>query len=76
MDRITGDAMTLMRQASMTAHTYMIDGIRSVDESFGEGYAKDHPELVSAFIQTCAMDYATAVLASVVQDVSELIKRD
>ena len=50
---------TLMRQAVMTSAEYMSGAIREIDAKFGEGYAKKHPELVAAFINSCAMDYAT-----------------
>ncbi len=76
MDRITNDATTLLRQAPMTAKTYLIEAIKAIDQALGDGYAEKHPALVSAFIQTCAMDFATAVLASVAQDIGELVRRD
>lgn len=44
-------------QASINALEYMEDSIKYIDRLFGEGYAKQHPELVGAFIQTCAIDY-------------------
>jgi hypothetical protein len=52
MDTITG-------QAVMTAHTYLFDAIKSIDRAFGEGYAKDHPELVSRYVYTnvCPRSY-------------------
>ncbi len=76
MDRITNDAATLMRQAPMTAQTYLIDAIKSIDLAFGDGYAKKHPVLVSAYIQTCAIDFATGVLAGVVQDFAASVQRE
>ena len=52
----------LMRQAGTTALEYMIYAIDAIDECFGEGYAKKHPELVGAFMRTCAADFHTAVV--------------
>ena len=46
---------TSMRQARYTAEKYMIAAIKSIDKTFGEGYAKKNPLLVAAFMQTAAM---------------------
>ena len=43
---------------------YLREGIDSIDDLLGEGYAKAHPELLGAFIQACAAD----VHANVLQD--------
>ncbi len=52
----------LMRQASDTAETYLNRAVRIIDEKFGEGYAKAHPELIVGFMSTAAMDFHTAIL--------------
>lgn len=56
-----GTPENLMKQAGMTVHVYLMDAVRSIDGQFGDGYAAAHPELVAAFIQACAIDYATAI---------------
>ncbi|KGK24271.1 hypothetical protein [Pseudomonas plecoglossicida] len=65
---ITADYGTLMRQAGMTATDYMIDAVDAIDRQFGEGYAKKHPELVGAFIQTAAADFNAACLSVAIQE--------
>jgi len=47
----------------MTANTYLRKAIESIDNAFGEGYAKKNPVLVGAFIQAAAMDMGASVLA-------------
>ncbi|EEX9038056.1 hypothetical protein E9Z59_003155 [Escherichia coli] len=42
----------------MTEHTLKI-AIRVIDITAGEGYAKAHPELISAFMTTAAANFAT-----------------
>jgi hypothetical protein len=59
---------TLMRQASMTVHDYMVAAVHDIEEVFGKGYAKAHPELVGAFIQTAAMDFNTAVTIKAIEE--------
>jgi hypothetical protein len=53
------DADTLMRQAHMTAHDYMLNARVDIDSIFGAGYAKAHPELVAAYMQTAVRDFHT-----------------
>ena len=50
---------TLLKQASDTAQAYMIRAKYDINEQFGEGYAKDHPELVAAYMKVAAMDFQT-----------------
>lgn len=57
------DAGSLMEQAGMTAENYMIDGMRSIDKFMGSGYAKAHPELLAAYMQTAALDFHATFLA-------------
>jgi hypothetical protein len=64
---------TLFRQAPMTAHTYLNDAIDKLDLVFGQGYARDHPELVSAYMQTCAIDYHAGVLARIEWQLGQLV---
>jgi hypothetical protein len=58
----TASAETLMRQATHTADYYLEQAIHYIDDRFGAGYAYDHPELVAAFMRTCAADFETAKL--------------
>lgn len=51
------DAGFLMKQAADTAGSYMARARAAIDESFGEGYAAAHPELVGAFMQAAAADF-------------------
>ncbi len=51
------DAAFLMKQAADTAGTYMARAKAAIDESFGEGYAAAHPELVGAFMQAATADF-------------------
>lgn len=51
------DAGFLMKQAADTAGSYMARARDAIDESFGEGYAAAHPELVGAFMQAAAADF-------------------
>ena len=52
----------LLKQAPDTAHDYFHRAIASIDKKFNEGYAKAHPELIGAFMQTAALDYLAGVV--------------
>src|SRR5262252_6914345 len=73
-NRVEASNSTLLRQAPMTADTYMSSAIACIDERFGKGYAKAHPELVGAFMQTSSIDLGTAVIARALQLVADAIE--
>lgn len=52
----------LMQQANKTAESYFHAAIRVIDEKFGDGYSKEHPQLIGDFMRTAAADFHTAVL--------------
>jgi len=61
---------TLLDQATATADTYFIRAIAAIDKRLGEGYAKAHPELISAFMVTAGKDFTTAATIVAVQEFS------
>lgn len=63
----------LMKQSMMTAHDYMNRAWCDIDELFGEGFAVKHPELIAAYMQTAATDYATTAGFKKIQDALESI---
>lgn len=46
------------RAIDLTEHLLRV-AIKIIDRNAGEGYAKAHPELVSAFMTTAAANFAT-----------------
>jgi hypothetical protein len=48
---------TAMRQASMTAATYMDQAIADIDERFHIGYSAKNPQLVAAIATIAAADF-------------------
>ena len=41
---------------AFAANEYMRQAVRNIDEAFGDGYAKNHPELIGAYMQTVALE--------------------
>jgi len=67
-DTLTTNFETLLRQGPMTAREYMREAVSSIDDSFGDGYAEKHPELVAAFMQTAILDLQGAVIAQQIRE--------
>lgn len=68
---ITADASTLMNQASATAHEYLREAVRRIDGDLGDGYAKEHPAVLAAFMAAAVEDFRTAIIAQAMQDATE-----
>lgn len=66
--RISASLDALFQQAPMTAATYMKTAVREIDELFGEGFAKKHPELIGQFMMTSAIDLMTGTLGKIAQE--------
>jgi len=57
LNQIMPEADLFLKQAGNDRPPLSVPAIKSIDQAFGEGYAKANPELVGAFIQTCAADF-------------------
>jgi hypothetical protein len=64
-DYITASFDTLFSQSKDTAEEYLRKAISSIDERLGDGYAKDHPELIAAFMKTASADFTASSHAKV-----------
>lgn len=53
---VTGPADDPKGQAPETAARYLRAAVAAIDETFGEGYARDHPDLVASFLQASAIE--------------------
>ena len=71
---ITADFDTLMRQAPMTAQTYLSEAVQCIDGQFGEGYAAENPQLVAAFMQVSGQDFNSASLAKEIGEAAEILR--
>jgi hypothetical protein len=70
---MVADAQTLMRQASMTADTYLREVVKSIDEQFGAGFAKANPAVVAAMLQACTGDFAACMVSNSLDRLGEAI---
>lgn len=70
----TADPTTLMRQAHSTAQLYLQNAITDIDELLGKGYAKAHPELIAAYMQTAVRDFHTAISAQAIGELADAVR--
>ena len=63
MTGISASNDELLKQAQMTAHEYLLSGKDVIDDLFGAGYARAHPDLLAAYMKTAATDFFTAIIA-------------
>jgi hypothetical protein len=66
------DATYAMRQAAMTADAYLGDALGAIDTYLGKGYARQHPELIAAFMRTAAQDFHTTMMKTALQDLRDV----
>lgn len=45
--------------------------IKVIDKEFGTGYARENPELISAFMQSSAIEYNGVIIAACLQQLNE-----
>ena len=67
-DRIEASFDELFKQATMTAHDYMLHARSHIDGLFGTGYAQKNPGLVAAYMQIACADFIASSTAKVLQD--------
>lgn len=65
---ISGTYDDLFEQAKDTAAFLLRRGHREIDNMFGEGYAKHHPELLAAYMLTASSEFRTATTQNLIQD--------
>jgi hypothetical protein len=63
---ITPDG-TLAGQAWQTADSYLGRAIECIDDRLGPGYARSHPALVAAFMQTAMTDRGVSGIVYVLE---------
>lgn len=49
-----------MTDTPTAAARHLAEATRAIDAQFGEGYARDHPELVASLVQSATIDAAVS----------------
>ena len=61
-------AETLSRQGLMRALDLYREAVKEIDKMMGEGYAKEHPELIGQILMAANIDYAGSIIADRLSD--------
>lgn len=75
MDKITASWETLVKDGFYSASTYFHQVIESIDNEFGKGYAKEHPELIGAYMNAAAKGHQATVIGKCIQELAEEIEK-
>lgn len=51
---------------------YLGIALRHIDEMLGEGYAREHPELLGAMVQAIVAEYHAGVMTHIAEAISDL----
>ena len=62
-----------MRQGAQTADLWLHEVVRSIDEVFGEGYARDNPQVVAAMLAASVSDFRTTMLTASIDRLADAI---
>jgi molybdopterin biosynthesis enzyme MoaB len=65
---ISGSYDELTLSAAASTDDFLAAAVRSIDKQMGAGFAKDHPELVAAFLSTASAEYRNAALIVAIQE--------
>ncbi|MGA8658228.1 MAG: hypothetical protein WB586_18960 [Chthoniobacterales bacterium] len=73
MSNITESTDQLETNAVAIAKGYFTASCEGIDTAFGKGFAKDHPELIAAYMRTAAIDLQTLVIARAIEYAADRI---
>lgn len=59
---------TLFTLAQSRTESYLRTAETQIDEVFGAGYAREHPELIAAFMKTASDEFTRTATAKVLQN--------
>lgn len=57
----------------MSAADNMRSAVDYIDDFFGKGYAKEHPELVGAMVMAAAIDYSGTALHNAMNGITDAL---
>lgn len=67
---ICRDFEGLAQQAPQTIDSYLYTIANRLDKMFGEGYAKEHPELLASLVSSATVDFCVAAALKVLQELA------
>lgn len=68
MDKITATPRELVHDGVRAARVAFEEGLKIIDDEFGEGFCKQNPELLAAFINASSHASTNAINHAILQD--------
>lgn len=62
-----------MRQGPETADLWLREVVKSIDRVFGDGYARDNPQLVAGMLAASSSDFRTTMLTASMDRLADAI---
>lgn len=69
------DFSKMLQDSADSAETFMLKAVHAIDALFGEGYARQNPGLISAFITSAAIEDAGLMVANSILAAAKVIER-
>ncbi|WP_236225345.1 hypothetical protein [Pseudomonas pseudonitroreducens] len=63
----------MLRQAPDAVHSILFRTVGNIDDVFGKGYAKEHPDLVAECVKAAMNEFNNATTTIALQEASERI---
>lgn len=67
------DLENLSKQGEYSSIDNMRRAVKDIDETFGNGYSREHPELVGQIVLASAVDYCGTVIHLDLEELKEMI---
>lgn len=67
-------SLKLMEDSFSTAKNHFNNAVEFIDSKFGEGYSKNNPELIAAFMQSSVIEYSGTAIAISLCDIRDQMK--
>lgn len=75
MEKIEADWKKLMEDGAGAAAFHLGQAIVAIDKNFGNGYAKQHPDLVGDFLKAAATESSGTQIAKTIQELAEELSK-
>ena len=72
-DEISSSYDDLFKQSMNSADEYLFCAKKAIDKTFGDGYAKDHPDLVAAYMKEASIYFSMASLQKTLLSIGDKI---
>lgn len=73
---IRADWHKLMEDGHSSAIYYFHGAIECIDKQFGEGYSKEHPELIGAFMNAAVKDNQATIIGKCILSLSDELAKE